>query len=39
MDHKTLTRSCCASMDGGTTWSAPKDGTEWTDWGGAQECM
>lgn len=27
------------SMDGGTTWSAPKDVTEWTDWGGAQECV
>ena len=27
------------SMDGGTTWSAPKDITEWTDWGGAQECV
>ena len=27
------------SMDGGTTWSTPKDVTEWTDWGGAQECV
>ena len=27
------------SMDGGTNWSAPKDVTEWTDWGGAQECV
>ena len=27
------------SMDGGATWSAPKDVTEWTDWGGAQECV
>ena len=27
------------SMDGGTTWSNPKDVTEWTDWGGAQECV
>ena len=27
------------SMDGGNTWSAPKDVTEWTDWGGAQECV
>ena len=27
------------SMDGGTTWSSPTDVTEWTDWGGAQECV
>ena len=27
------------SIDGGTNWSAPKDVTEWTDWGGAQECV
>tara|TARA_B100000965_G_C19472046_1_gene704571 strand:- start:396 stop:1022 length:627 start_codon:yes stop_codon:yes gene_type:complete len=27
------------SMDGGSNWSAPKDVTEWTDWGGAQECV
>ena len=27
------------SMDGGTTWSNPKDVTEWSAWGGAQECV
>tara|TARA_B100000579_G_C22843718_1_gene863112 strand:+ start:2250 stop:4166 length:1917 start_codon:yes stop_codon:yes gene_type:complete len=27
------------SIDGGTTWSNPKDVTEWSAWGGAQECV